>query len=133
MKNTLLLLLCALTFIGCTPESRDNFNDSVSVFFLGVFQIVNLIIVGLPGLIMSIAAAVKGNKIVRTLGLIFMIAFVLLGLWGFVEVNNVGPRRPDIYIIFIIEFLFAGSGFGCLIAASNKKEVKPKAEIDLLD
>jgi len=133
MKNTLLLLLCALAFIGCTPESRDNFNDSVSVFFLGVFQVVNIILVGLPGLILSIVAAVRGNKIVRTMGLIFIIGFLLFGTWGFVEVNNVGPRRSDIYIIFIIEFLFAGSGLGCLIAAFNKKEVKPETEMDLLD
>src|SRR6218665_154922 len=102
MKKIILLLLVSITLFACNPANNNEINRSISVAFLGFLQLINLVLVGLPALILSIVAATNGNKVVQVVGIVFLSLFGLLALWGFTEIQLIGPRKNDVYFIFAI-------------------------------
>jgi len=90
--------------VSCQERNNDNFNRVVEVFFLGVLQVINMIIFGVASLIFCIISGTNSKQIYKVLGGVFLGIFSLFCLIGLVNVIEANPRENQIFIIFLMEF-----------------------------
>jgi len=104
-KNLIMLLLCSILFlVSCRGQNNDNFNRAVEVFFLGVLQVINMIIFGVASLVFCVISGTNPKQIFKVLGGVFLGIFSLFSLIGFISVIDANPRENDIFIVFLMEF-----------------------------
>ena len=138
--NYLQLFLVAVAIgllSSCTPSERDEFNKSVGVFFLGLFQVINMFLLGVPALIFSIISATNQKSVLRILGIIFLAVFSILAMIGFISVLRAEPKHFDVYYLFLFELVMLIGSILCLVISFGKKDNNndPDAKLynDLLD
>jgi len=101
-RSLILLVLLLILFSCKDPKQADK---AIEVFFLGVLQVINLILIGVTAMVMCVLAYSNGKEIFRILGWVFLILFSLFTLMGFISVIKLNPRNPEIFYVFIIELI----------------------------
>lgn len=122
MKKYWPLLFIVFMLIACHNGSKENVNRAVEVFFLGVLQVINLILFGVSAVVFSAISITSNKPVFKILGGIFLGIFTIFFLMGFFAVSSARPKHFDIYIIFAVEAIMIIVAFICLI-------IKPKKNI----
>jgi len=123
MKKIALLLLLTGILVACKNSSKENFDRAVEVFFLGVLQVINLILFGVTALVFSIISATNSKPVFKTLGAVFLGIFTVFMIMGFLAVTRAQPRHFDIYIIFTVEAVMIIVAFICVLIKPKKSTV----------
>lgn len=95
---SLFIYLCS-----CTPSANRDAERAMGVFFLGVLQVINIIIFGVGAVIFSVLSATNVKPIFKVLGWMFLSLFTLFVLIGLINVLELNPKHFDVFIIFFME------------------------------
>jgi hypothetical protein len=133
MKSNLTRSIIIVTLLLLLTSCRNNadVNRGVEVFFLGVLQVLNMIFFGICAVVFSVLAGTGGKMVFKTLGGIFLGLFFLFTAMGFSEVQGVGPRSNEIYIIFLMELAMIIISFIFLLKKPKITQSEKKRQSDL--
>lgn len=123
MKQTQLLLIFSLFLLllfSCTPQEKENFDRSVSVFFLGLFQVFNIVLFGISSFILCLLGTTSQKKLLKIIGGCLLAVFVLFGALGLLAVLEERPRHNTVYILFVFEFMIVATNIVLLFVPLKK-------------
>lgn len=129
IQQLALVALLAALLISCNAQNNADVNRAVAVFFLGVLQVINLILFGSTALVLCIVSANSAKPIYKVLGGVFLGIFAIFTLLGFLAVTAEKPRHFDIYILFIVEFLMILIAFIFVLKKPSKKSNEASKEM----
>lgn len=119
MKQTtqhfLLLLVMALLLFSCQDTEARDINRAVNVFFLGLFQVFNILLFGISSFVLCLLGMTNNKVILKRIGLILMVVFGIFMLLGLTAVIEQNPKHGTIYVLFLFEFAIIGTNIIFLV------------------
>lgn len=125
MKQTQQLLLFSallLILFSCTEAEKVNADRAINVFFLGLFQVFNIVLFGVSSFILCLLGMTNNKKTLKIIGGALLGMFTLFALLGLMAVLDQRPRSGTIYILFLFEFFIIGANVVFL-------SLKPKGSV----
>lgn len=120
-KHFFLFLVIALVLISCTEAGKRDVDRAVNVFFLGLFQVFNIVLFGISSFILCLLGMTNGKVVLKRIGLVLLILFGLFMLLGLVAVMEQQPKHATVYVLFLFEVAIIGTNVVLLI-------MKPKGK-----
>lgn len=130
--NLALVIAIAVLLVSCRAN-QANVDRAVGVFFIGVLQVINMIIFGIAGLIMCIVSSTSNKQIYKILGWIFFGIFSLFTVMGFMALTEIGPRHNEIYVIFMMEAAMMIISLIFVLKKPNPKQKQQAVDSNYLD
>lgn len=123
-KKKIYRLISLALIVALFSSCRNNreADEAIHIFFIGVLQIINILLFGSTSLIFSILGFTQAKHGLRITGGILTGVFALITLLSFAGLQEWHPRHYLIYTIFGIEFIM-------LIAAFIFTIKKPVAQV----
>lgn len=104
-KNLVFFSFVLLILASCSPAENREFERGLEVVFIGILQVINLVIFGVLALVFCIISANNPSKTYKVLGWLFLAFFFLGFTSGVIMLSNANPREFTIYYIFIMEMI----------------------------
>lgn len=130
LKEIFVIVSLVFLLISCSDQAKANADRAIAVFFLGVLQLVNLMLFGVTSIVFSAIGITNPKPVYRILGSVFLGIFSIFTTMGYLAVNAKHPRHFDIYWIFIIEIAVI---ILCLVLLLKPKKIKDTRQEDYLD
>lgn len=120
LQQLLLFSVLILLLFSCTEAGKTDVNRAINVFFLGLFQVLNIILFGVSSFILCLLGMTNNKKNLKIIGGALLGMFTLFALLGLMAVLNQRPKNGTIYVLFLFEFFILGANVVFL-------SLKPKA------